>query len=35
MSSDDSWTQTGAGTCYKVTMTTQDGSSLEAFFKLK
>jgi hypothetical protein len=24
-----------AGSCYKVTMTTQDGSSLSAFFKLK
>jgi hypothetical protein len=28
-------TPTGAGTCYKATMTTQDGSSLTAFFKLK
>jgi len=28
-------TPTGTGTCYKVTMTTQDGSSLDAFFKLK
>jgi hypothetical protein len=28
-------TPTGAGTCYKVTMTTQDGSSLDALFKLK
>ncbi|HSJ90705.1 MAG TPA: PxKF domain-containing protein [Ilumatobacter sp.] len=28
-------TPTLAGTCYKVTMTTQDGTSLTAFFKLK
>ena len=28
-------TPTGAGTCYRVTMTTQDDSSLVAFFKLK
>jgi hypothetical protein len=28
-------TPTGAGICYKVTMTTADGSSLVAFFKLK
>jgi hypothetical protein len=28
-------TPTVSGTCYKVTMTTQDGSSLDAFFKLK
>jgi hypothetical protein len=28
-------TPTGAGTCYRVTMTTQDGSSLVALFKLK
>jgi hypothetical protein len=28
-------TPKSAGTCYRVTMTTQDGSSLTAFFKLK
>jgi hypothetical protein len=28
-------TPTGAGTCYKVTMTTLDGSFLQAFFRLK
>jgi hypothetical protein len=28
-------TPTGAGNCYKVTMTTQDGSTLSALFKLK
>jgi hypothetical protein len=28
-------TPRSAGTCYRVTMTTQDGSSLVAFFKLK
>jgi hypothetical protein len=30
------WQTTGkAGTCYRVTMTTLDGSSLVAYFKLK
>jgi hypothetical protein len=28
-------TPTGAGTCYKVTVTAQDGSTLSAYFKLK
>jgi hypothetical protein len=28
-------TPTGAGTCYRVTMTTQDSSTLTAYFKLK
>jgi hypothetical protein len=28
-------TPTGAGKCYRVTMTTQDGSTLAAYFKLK
>ena len=28
-------TPTGAGTCYKVTMTAQDGSTISAFFKTK
>jgi hypothetical protein len=28
-------TPTTAGKCYRVTMTTQDGSSLVAYFKLK
>jgi hypothetical protein len=28
-------TPTGAGACYRVTMTTQDGSSLVAYFKLR
>ncbi|CAA9472775.1 MAG: hypothetical protein AVDCRST_MAG02-3875 [uncultured Rubrobacteraceae bacterium] len=28
-------TPTGAGTCYKVTVTAQDGSTLSAFFKMK
>jgi len=28
-------TPTGAGTCYKVTMTAQDGSTLSALFKMK
>ncbi len=28
-------TPTGAGTCYKVTVTAQDGSTISAYFKLK
>ena len=28
-------TPTGAGTCYKATMTARDGSSLVAFFKIR
>jgi hypothetical protein len=28
-------TPTGAGTCYKVTVTAQDGSTISAYFKMK